>query len=170
LPAVILLGADFGAALQEIVDLRWSDIDFGKRTIEFFRTKNGVRRKMVLTRRCAEALQEWWDHLENARHRRKIKDVKVDYVFCRLNGERIRSFKKSWRTACRLAHIQEFHLHDLRHTFCSNLLLSGAGLKDVKDMIGHKTLEMTDRYSHLDNKRQKELQGKLEAHYEQVAV
>jgi site-specific recombinase XerC len=40
-------------------------------------------------------------------------------------------------------------LHDLRHTFCSNLVLSGADLKDVKEMIGHADIGMTDRYSHL---------------------
>ena len=49
----------------------------------------------------------------------------------------------------KIAEVKGFHFHDLRHTFCSNLLLSGSDLKDVKEMIGHKDLAMTDRYSHL---------------------
>jgi len=90
--------------------------------------------------------------------------------FSRRRGKWIESFKKSWRTACRLALVQDFHMHDLRHTFCSNLILSGAGLKDVKDMIGHLTLEMADRNAHLDNKGQKELQGWLEVYYERARI
>jgi integrase len=167
---VILLGADYGASLQEIVDLRWSDIDFDSMTIRFYRTKNGVERTMQMLKRSAEALQEWWEHLQKARHRRKITDYKVDQVFCRLNGQGIKSFKKSFRTACRLAHLHDFHMHDLRHTYCSNILLAGGSLKDVKELIGHKTIEMTDRYAHLDNAHKKKIQGLLEVHYAQTEI
>ena len=53
------------------------------------------------------------------------------------------------RKVCEAAGLEDFHFHDLRHTYCSNLLLSGSDLKDVKDMIGHADLAITDRYSHL---------------------
>ena len=55
--------------------------------------------------------------------------------------------------------------HDLRHTFCSNLLLAGSDLKDVKEMIGHSDLAMTDRYSHLTMDRKRSRQKKLAEHY-----
>ncbi|MBW1796843.1 MAG: tyrosine-type recombinase/integrase [Deltaproteobacteria bacterium] len=45
--------------------------------------------------------------------------------------------------------MKDFHFHDLRHTFCSNLILAAASLKDVKEMIGHSDLSLKDRYSHL---------------------
>lgn len=58
--------------------------------------------------------------------------------------------------------------HDLRHTFCSNLLLSGASLKDVKDMIGHRHLDTTDRYSHLTGFHKAKLYDRLSLHYSEA--
>ena len=54
----------------------------------------------------------------------------------------------------------------LRHTFCSNLILSGGGLKDAKEMIGHKDIAMTDRYSHLTDEHKSNRQNLLADHYE----
>ena len=64
-------------------------------------------------------------------------------------GTPIQRVDRAWRKARQQAGFEAFHFHDLRHTFCSSLLLSGSGLKDVKEMIGHKDLSMTDRYAHL---------------------
>ena len=50
---------------------------------------------------------------------------------------------------------------DLQHAFCSNLLISGATLNDVKEMIGHNDIAMTDRYSHLTRIHKKARQGEL---------
>ena len=73
--------------------------------------------------------------------------------------------KKAWRQALEIARIENFHFHDLRHTFCSNLILSGASLKDVKEMIGHSDISMTDRYSHLTLDRRALVQSNLSSHY-----
>ena len=63
-------------------------------------------------------------------------------------------------------HVSAYQVyHDLRHTFCSNLILSGSDLKDVKEMIGHKDLSTTDRYSHLTAIHKKHNQERLAAHY-----
>ena len=82
-----------------------------------------------------------------------------------MNGVPIKSFHKSWKTICEIAGINDFRYHDLRHTFCSNLLLSGASLKDVKEMIGHRHLETTDRYSHLTGFHKAQLYDRLSAYY-----
>jgi integrase len=47
------------------------------------------------------------------------------------------------------ASIVDFRFHDLRHTFASQLLLKGGTLKDVQEILGHKTMTMTLRYAHL---------------------
>jgi hypothetical protein len=90
-----------------------------------------------------------WFVILPARHRKRIMENGPGFVFCRLDGRPIQRIDSAWQEALRLAGLKGFHFHDLRHTFCSNLLLSGSDLKDVKEMIGHKDLSMTDRYAHL---------------------
>ena len=168
LPAIIFLGAEHGAAKQEVLSLKWSDIDFeyeGKGLIHFFRNKNKHERTEFLMPRSRKALLKWQDHLEWKRHREKISEPKSDHVFCRIDGTPLKRFDKSWRKSLELAGIKDFHFHDLRHTFCSNLLLSGASLKDAKEMIGHSDISMTDRYSHLSMNHNLSKQIQLAEHY-----
>jgi site-specific recombinase XerD len=102
-------------------------------------------------------------------HRKRIQPIETGFVFCRLNGVPIKRFDSAWRHICEIAKINDFHYHDLRHTFCFNLLLSGANIKDVKEMIGHSNISMTDRYSHLTLNHHKAVQEKLATHYENLA-
>jgi site-specific recombinase XerD len=112
-----------------------------------------------------KALIIWKEHLNFKRKRDNISEIQSDYVFCRINGERIKSFRKSWQSVLYEAGIKDFHFHDLRHTFCSNLLLSGASLKDVKEMMGNSDISMTDRYSHLTINHKHDMQNQLAIHY-----
>jgi integrase len=45
--------------------------------------------------------------------------------------------------------INAFRFHDLRHTFASQMIMRGASLKDIQEILGHKTMTMTLRYAHL---------------------
>ena len=149
MPALIYLGAEHGASKQEALSLTWSDINFefdSQGIIRLFRTKNNRERTEYMMPRTRQALLDWQKHLAWMRHRKKIVPVEERFVFCRLNGKPITRFDSAWKRTCEIAGITDFHFHDLRHTFCSNLLLSGADLKDVKEMIGHSNIEMTDRY------------------------
>ena len=168
MPAVVYLGAEHGASKQEILSLQWLDIDFdyaGTGLIRLFRTKNGRERTEFLMPRTKNALLNWQDHLKWMRYRRKIETVQSDHVFCHLNGAPIKCFNKAWWKSLELAGIADFHFHDLRHTFCSNLILSGAGLKEAKEMIGHADISMTDRYSHLSFDYKLSKQKRLADHY-----
>ena len=172
MPSLIYLGAEHGASRQEALSLEWDHINFGYNDvglIRLFRTKNGKERTEYLMPRTKQALLEWQDHLEFTRHRKKIQPVESRFVFCKLNGEPIKRFDTAWRQICKIAGLSNFHYHDLRHTYCSNLLLAGANLKDVKDMIGHSDISMTDRYSHLTSEHHRNIQARLAKHYENTA-
>ena len=54
------------------------------------------------------------------------------------------------------AGIENLHWHDLRHTFASRLVMKGVALRTVQELMGHKTITMTLRYSHLSPAHQLE--------------
>jgi integrase len=168
MPALIYLGTEHGTSRQEALSLRWSDIDFefdNSGLIKFYRTKNRRERTEFLMPKSRESLLAWREHAAWMRHRKRIVPIDNSYIFCRLDGTPIKRFDTAWRNICKLAGISGFHYHDLRHTFCSSLLMSGSSLKDVKEMIGHHDLQMTDRYSHLTTLHKRKRQTQLAAYY-----
>src|SRR5438093_13194233 len=72
-------------------------------------------------------------------------------VFRNRKGAPYRSFRTAFERAVRKALILDFTFHDLRHTFASRLVMSGVDLPTVKDLMGHKNINMTLRYSHLSS-------------------
>lgn len=76
------------------------------------------------------------------------KKQNKDLIFT-LHGEPIKDIKTAFRNACDRASIEDFRFHDLRHTSASQLVLKGGALKDVKEILGHKTMTMTLRCAHL---------------------
>jgi len=69
-----------------------------------------------------------------------------------LEGEDIipvKDFKRSFNTACRNAGLIDVTFHTLRHTAASYLVMGGVDLAAVKEILGHATIQMTMRYSHL---------------------
>ena len=70
------------------------------------------------------------------------------YVF-NINGAKLGNFKKSFHTACRNAGLKDLHIHDLRHVFASKMVMNGTSLYITGELLGHRTTQMTKRYSHL---------------------
>ena len=73
--------------------------------------------------------------------------------------------KKSFATACRRVGINGFRFHDLRHTFASHLVMAGKDITSVKKLLGHKSLNMTLRYSHLAPSHMTNVIGVLEERF-----
>ncbi|WP_462325843.1 tyrosine-type recombinase/integrase [Desulfoplanes sp.] len=82
---------------------------------------------------------------------RKIAIENVDgYVVEQPDGRPLGDIKSAWNTIRQEADMNHLHFHDLRHTFCSNLIHAGMTLKQTQKLIGHKTAKMTERYSHFE--------------------
>jgi integrase len=65
---------------------------------------------------------------------------------------RMRKVERAWGAVCRRAKVIDFHFHDTRHDFASQLLRSGASLAMVRDALGHSSIAMTERYAHLERR------------------
>jgi integrase len=70
-------------------------------------------------------------------------------VFCDEQGRRLQDVKNSFNTACRRVEIVDFHFHDLRHTCAAWMMQAGVPLAEIRDLLGHASIEMTERYAHL---------------------
>jgi integrase len=70
-------------------------------------------------------------------------------VIRNLAGEPLAGPRYWFEKAIRKAGVSDFHWHDLRHTFASRLAMAGVGLRAIQDALGHKSIAMTVRYSHL---------------------
>ncbi len=150
LPDFIRLAHYTGCRRDEMLRLEWSRVDLKNNLIHLagVNTKNGKRRSVPLNQEARQAL------LNRARFRSE-HCPKSPWVFCAKDGERIASVKRSFTTACKMAGIENYRIHDQRHTCASWLVSSGQPLTVVRDLLGHSSVKMTERYAHLspDNVR-----------------
>lgn len=146
LKPIVIVALHTGMRKGEILNLKWHDIDFRRDLIYLYQTKNGERREIRINNEVKSTLL-------------KVKKrPDSQYVFCNKNGEPYGDIKKSFFTACKksgILQISGFRFHDLRHTFASHLVMSGVDLNTVRELLGHKTLDMTLRYSHLSQDHKK---------------
>ena len=70
------------------------------------------------------------------------------YVFNN-NGKKLCEFKRSFHTAVRNAGLKDLRIHYLRHVFASKMVMNGTSLYITGELLGHRTTQMTKRYSHL---------------------
>jgi len=136
----VVLALTTGARQAEIMTLRFAQVDFGRRVIVLTKTKNGEMRSIPLVGEAFTVLQE----------RSKVRELKDDRVFppVKEKGD-TRSLRTAWEVALKKAQITDFHWHDLRHTAASYLAMSGVSLVEIAKVLGHRTLQMVARYSHL---------------------
>lgn len=142
LKPIVLFALNTGMRKSEILNLKWKDIDLQANLITVTETKSGEFRKIPVNSQLRGVLEAIERHPD------------CPYVF-NYKGRRIEDVKKGFNKAVKRAGIEDFHFHDLRHTFASHLVMGGVSLVAVKELLGHKTIEMTLRYSHLsvENKR-----------------
>jgi integrase len=143
----IIVAIHTGLRRGELMALRWEDVDLRVGTIHVrrrwyrgrFDTPKGNRSRLVpLNERASRAL-------EGQRHRRGA------LVFCREDGSPYpdHQLRAPIRRARKRAGLREVGWHVLRHTFASQLVMRGASLKQVQELLGHRDIKTTMRYAHL---------------------
>jgi integrase len=143
LHTIIVLALSTGARRGEIMDLEWSDIHWKENFAVLRDTKNKEHRAMPLVGYSMELLKE---------HRDTNRQLTDKLVFPH-PGDRDRpwNFESVWRKVRKAAEIEDFRFHDLRHSAASYLAMNGASAAEIAEVLGHKTLQMVKRYSHLSN-------------------
>ena len=81
----------------------------------------------------------------------KVRRLDTSLVFYGSLPNKPMDLKKPWEAAVRQAGLENFRFHDLRHTAASYLAMNGATTMEIAAVLGHKTLQMVKRYSHLAN-------------------
>ena len=140
----IRLALNTGCRKQELLGLDWSRVDLKANLIflEAVHTKTSKRRSIPINQRARSAL------LNRANFRAKHCPTSL-WVFAHKDGSCIKDVKRSFRTACDRAGIDDFRIHDLRHTCAAWLVSENVPLTAVRDLLGHTTVKMTERYAHL---------------------
>lgn len=140
---LVVLALSTGARYGELLNLKWENvkIDDSTRTVTMYlmNTKNGDNRTVFAYGLGYELLKE----------HSKVRKINSKYIFARADGLKPYDLRKQWEKALKIANIQNFRFHDLRHTTASNLAMNGASLRDIAEILGHRTLQMVKRYSHL---------------------
>ncbi len=139
LRAIVTLALNTGMRKGELLGLEWERINLPTSRITLYRTKGGKPRGVPVNQAVYDALVG----LEPEAERR------TGPVFKRRDGSAWGQIRTGFTSACAKAGIKNFRFHDLRHTAASHLVMRGASLQDVKEILGHSDFKMTLRYAHL---------------------
>jgi integrase len=130
-----------GLRRSEQFNLCWENVDFNTGIITVPRSKHGEARRLPMNDTVREILRSRPSRLKSA------------YVFPSATGETPLDgqnyVNRVFLPALKAAKVDGFTWHCLRHTFASRLVMKGVDMRTVQELLGHKTLAMTERYSHL---------------------
>ena len=145
----IELALNTGCRKGELLNLEWGNIDFTARLIRLENTKSGEWQTVPINEEARQVLVR----------RMRLRDEvcpETPWVFFHLTpalntkiGDRVKDVRKAFSTACSRAGIEDFHIHDLRHTFASWLVMNGTPIFEVSQLLRHASIQMTERYAHL---------------------
>lgn len=142
-----------GARVGEALGLEWKDVHMESVVLTTRKRREGRvgRRRVPLVGEAREVVQRLIRERGDGarRHGPFAKHYEV--------------VRRAWCEACEEAKVEDLRMHDLRHTFASDMLRAGSSPKVVADILGHTTLELIDRYGHL-------VPGDLEQALEKVFV
>ncbi len=152
---LVTLALNTGMRQGELLKLKWENVNLERESITIIQSKT-LRRKTVAINQQAQEALNW---LQANRY--------GELLFMWPWGDPIGKVTvyDAFKKACGRANIDDFRFHDLRHTFASHLVMAGVDLVTVKELLGHKTINMTNRYTHLAQEHKAQAVAKLEDRY-----
>lgn len=139
--AIVVLALSTGMRKGEILNLTRRFVFLQEGFVILEHTKNGERRRVPIIGHAHEVLTS----------QMKIHRFDSDFIFPSKDGTKPIDIKRPWEVAVTKAEINDFRFHDLRHSCASYLAMNGATQRDLMEILGHKTVQMTKRYSHLSD-------------------
>jgi integrase len=140
LRAMVVLVINTGLRASEVFNLQIDHIDFHRDVIYVKRTKTDEDREVPLNDTSRELLSGLVAKAKQNRYRFLFTNPKTKKPYT--------TIKTAWLSACRQAGISDLRFHDLRHTFGTRAADAGVPLPAIRDVMGHKTTAMTERYAH----------------------
>ena len=129
-----------GARRGEVLGMRWADIEDGIWSKPPSSTKQREHHQIPLSAPAQALLADI----------RKHQRPRTEFVFPGLGTSRhLVELKRSWRRVIKAAGIEDLHVHDLRHSYASQLVSGGASLPLIGALLGHSNPTTTARYAHL---------------------
>lgn len=147
---VVITALNSGMRKSEILNLMWSEVDLKNRKITVTNAKNNESRVIPINQTL---------YLELSALSEKSRS---EFVFADDDGNPYRDIKKRFSSALKKAGIDDFRFHDLRHTFGSHLVMQGVDLRTVQQVMGHREIRTTMRYSHLSPEYVQEAMERLD--------
>jgi integrase len=145
LKGVIALAYDTGMRKEEILSVKWNQIDMRRKTLRLEDAKSGKRTLPLSNLMYA--------YLKSYKLRNMGSGIETDYVFLnRDETDRIRDFRGAWKAACKKAGLGKRHFHDFRRTAVRNMIRAGVADHTAMQISGHKTRSVFDRYDIVDDK------------------
>ncbi len=137
----VLLALSSGMRRGELMGLKWQDVNLKDGYLILHETKNGERRRVPLAGHALELIQA----------HSKVRRLDTDLLFPGKTSNKPIALRRPFENALKQAEITDFRWHDLRHCTASYLAMNGASLAEIAEILGHKTLQMVKRYSHLSD-------------------
>ena len=138
----ITLAVHTGLRRGNLFDLHWDQVDLLNQVLRVPRTKANHPHAVPLNETAMATVT-------SLRRDRSDSPYVFHHMGGKHDGQPVKDVKNSFRAALEAAGIEDFTWHDLRHTFASWLVMRGASLRAVADLLGHRSLKMVMRYAHL---------------------
>lgn len=138
LKPILVTALHTGGRISEVLGLLWGDVDLEAGVVTFRRetTKNARPRSVPMSPELHAAISA-------------LRRGRRDEPLFTWNDAPLKRVRRLFARACRKAGLRDFRVHDCRHTFASWFVMNGGDIYVLKEYLGHSTVVLTQRYSHL---------------------